>query len=71
MKYYGTNFLRENLHLRNTPRNATEAYNKLVCFIQLEQQFDDNANKFYVKPLSKRRKRILRIFDAYKMAGIW
>lgn len=67
MKYHGnTDFVSENLHLRRTPQNATEAYNKLVCLMQLEQQRDLNANRFYVKPLSKRRERLTRMYWAYR-----
>lgn len=72
MKYHGkSNFVTECVHLRRTPQNATEAYNKIVCLMQLEQQRDPSANRFYVKPLSKRRERLVRMFDAYGRKGVW
>lgn len=65
MNYVKSDFLSESLCLRNTPTTAQEAYNKLVCLCQLEQRRDPNANRFYVKPLSKRRTRIVKIFWAF------
>lgn len=67
MKYSGNaDFLSENLHLRRTPQNATEVYNKLVCLTEHEQRRVPNANRFYVKPLSKRRQRLTRMYWAYR-----
>lgn len=70
MKYHNSDFLRENLRLRQTPTNSTEAYNKLVCLCELETRRDPRANRFYVLPLSKRRERLSRMFWAFrKMEG--
>lgn len=68
MNYVKSDFLSENLRLRRTPTTAQEAYNKLVCLCQLEQRRDPNANRLYVKPLSKRRERIVRMYWAFRYA---
>lgn len=66
MKYKGnTDFFHENLILRRTPKNAIEAYNKLVCLMEHEKKRDQKANSFYVRPFSKRRERIVKMFLAY------
>lgn len=71
MKYHGnTDFLSENLHLRRTPQNSTGAYNKLVCLMQLEKCFVHNDDKFFDKPLSKRRERLTRMYWAYRRMGV-
>lgn len=68
MKYYKSDFLTENLHLRTAPKTAQEVYNKLACLCELEQQRDPNANRLYVAPLSKRRERLVNMFWAFTHA---
>lgn len=66
MKYYNSDFQGENLRLRRTPTNSKEAYNKLVCLCELEKRRDPSASMFYVRPLSKRRKRLVRMYWAFR-----
>lgn len=69
MRYIGnTDFLAENLHLRQIPQNAAEAYNKLVCLRQLERKY--HSDQFTVYPASKRRRRIFKIYQAYRAMNI-
>ena len=66
MKYHNSDFLHEAVFLRRTPTNRIEAYNKLLCLCELEKRFDPNANSFYVRPLSKRRERLVRMYWAFR-----
>ena len=66
MRYRNSDFLGENLRLHRTPANSQEAYNKLVCLCELETRRDPRANRFYVRPLSKRRERIVKMYWAFK-----
>ena len=66
MKYYNSDFATECVHLRRCPLTAAEAHNKLICLCELEQRFDPNANILYVLPLSKRRKRLVNMFWAFR-----
>lgn len=66
MRYHNSDFWSENLMLRRAPKNATEAYNKLVCLMEHEQRRDPAANRFYVRPLSKRRERLIKTFCAFR-----
>lgn len=68
MKYINSNAAREQLYIKQAPRNMQEAYNKLICLMQLERRFDPNANAFTVKKPSKRRERLVKMFWAFKRA---
>lgn len=68
MRYIGnTDFMAENLHLRQTPQNAAEAYNKLVCLRELETK--RSRNPFIVSTPSKRRNRLFKIYWAFSKKG--
>ena len=66
MKYHNSDFLHENLILRRTPTNSTEAYNKLVCLREWEKRFNPSDDLFYIHPASKRRERITRMYIAFR-----
>ena len=66
MKYLNSNFLTENVHLRHTPENAEQAYNKIVCLCEQEERRDPRANKMYVATLSKRRERLVKMYWAFR-----
>lgn len=66
MKYQNSHFLPENVHLRRTPQNAEQTYNKLVCLCEQEEMRDPCANRLYVHPLSKRRNRLVKMFWAFR-----
>lgn len=66
MKYYNSDFLAENLRLRSTPNNSMEAYNKLACLMECEERRNPDANRFYVYKMSKRRRRIDKMFWAFR-----
>lgn len=69
MKYQNSSFWTEVLHLRQTPTNSTEAYNKLVCLRELETRRDPAAYGFTVRPMSKRRERLVRMYWAFRRSG--
>lgn len=66
MKYQNSDFLTENVHLRSTPQNAKQAYNKIVCLCEQETRRDPRANRLYVAPLSKRRNRLVKMYWAFR-----
>ena len=66
MKFKNSDFLYENLILRRTPTNSTEAYNKLVCLRELEARRYPVAYDLTGRPLSKRRERIIRMYWAFR-----
>lgn len=66
MKYQNSDFLTENVHLRSTPQNAKQAYNKIVCLCEQETRRDPRANKMYVATLSKRRERLVKMYWAFR-----
>lgn len=68
MKYQNSDFLTENIHLRSTPQNAKQAYNKIVCLREQETRRDPRANRLYVAPLSKRRNRLVKMYWAFRKA---
>lgn len=68
MKYQNSDFLTENVHLRSTPQNAKQAYNKIVCLCEQETRRDPRANRLYVAPLSKRRNRLVKMYWAFRKA---
>lgn len=66
MSYIGnTDFTSENLHLRQPPKNAKEAYNKLVCLMELKHMCSPN-DYFLDRPLSKRHWRILKAYWVFR-----
>ena len=66
MKYHNSDFLRENLRLRRTPANSTEAYNKLLCLRELETRRGPAVCGPSARPLSKRRERLVRMYWAFR-----
>lgn len=66
MKYLNSNFLTENVHLRSTPQNAKQAYNKIVCLCEQEERRDPRANRMYVKTFSKRMERLVKMYWAFR-----
>ena len=79
MKYFnGSDFLYENLILRRCPQTARQAYNKLVCLQELElrrdpvarqEQIDPLSRRMIPRPPSKRRKRLVRMYWAFRRMG--
>lgn len=68
MKYQNSDFLTENVHLRSTPQNAKQAYNKIVCLCEQEDRRDPRANRMYVKTFSKRMERLVKMYWAFRKA---
>lgn len=66
MKYQNSDFLTENVHLRSTPQNAKQAYNKIVCLCEQEERRDPRANRMYVKTFSKRMERLVKMYWAFR-----
>lgn len=68
MNYHGSDFLAENLHLRQTPTNKREAQNKLTCLQELAEKHDPRYHdRINLQKPSKRQKRLLRVYWAYYM----
>lgn len=68
MKYQNSDFLTENVHLRSTPQNAKQAFNKIVCLCEQETRRNPRANRLYVAPLSNRRNRLVKMYWAFRKA---
>lgn len=66
MKYIKISDQSELLHIKQTPKSMVESYNKLVCLARLDEQFNPGENRFYVKKLSKRRERLVKMFWVFK-----
>lgn len=74
MKYRNSDFLWENLILRRCPETSEQAYNKLLCLDELAARrdpleklarYDPLQRPMLLRPLSKRRKRIVRMYWAF------
>ena len=62
-----TDFQSEYLHLRNTPTNSSEAYNKLACLSELDKRRNPNHKPYSygVFHRSKRYARLVRMYWAF------
>lgn len=67
MKYIKSDFLHENLHLRQLPTNSVETKNKLTCLLENAQKRNPNYARDSVinKKPSKRNKRLVKIYWAF------
>lgn len=63
MKKY--NFADEYLFLHYTPLTAQETYNKLKCLDELQARLDTRGT-FCPRNYSKRRKRLVRMYWAFR-----
>lgn len=68
MKYIKSDFLHENLYLRSTPTNSTEAKNKLICLLENAKRRNPFYERDYFlnKEPSKRNKRLVKMYWAFK-----
>ena len=62
-------YLRENLFLPDTPATAEETYLKLMCLDDLADRRDPRP-EWCRGHYSKRRARLVKMYWAYKNAGI-
>ncbi len=61
MRYRKSDFITENLHLRQVPKTKQETYNKLACLQELTQ----TRNTINLHKSSKRYTRLLRMYWAF------
>lgn len=49
-----------------TPENSAQAYNRLCALDALDKMHNPQGGNFVLRPMSKRRERLLRMYWAFR-----